>query len=56
MATVNMESLPSTLQIALAVVTGLVTVFLVKLYRVRSFIQKLQKHGLVRLLVPLPDE
>lgn len=45
-----MEALPGILRIALAVVTGLVTVFLVKLYRVRSFIQQLQKQGLVSLL------
>jgi len=44
-------TLPGILRIALAVITGLVTVFLIKLYRVRSYIRQLQKQGLVGLRI-----
>lgn len=48
MMIVNMELMvPRLLPTTLAVVTGLVTIFLVKLHRVRSFIRQLQKQGLV---------
>ena len=49
MAMVNMKLMPpSLLQSTLMVVMGLLAMFIFKLYRVRSFFQRLRKQGLVR--------